>query len=129
MEDLEAASLQDVYDWFRTYYRAANAVIVIAADIGSETALERVEHYLGEHRAWAATTRTSQRFESCGFCDTASEPVHGQSGSAYGSDAEIDFSRVRRKRLVETGMNTARRSPRETGNFSLFGYFFRELVR
>ena len=33
MEDLNAASLEDVKDWFRTYYGAANAVLVLAGDI------------------------------------------------------------------------------------------------
>ena len=33
MEDLNAASLEDVKEWFRTYYGAANAVLVIAGDI------------------------------------------------------------------------------------------------
>ena len=33
MEDLNAASLDDVKDWFRAYYGAANAVVVIAGDI------------------------------------------------------------------------------------------------
>ena len=30
MEDLDSASLEDVREWFRTYYGAANAVIVVA---------------------------------------------------------------------------------------------------
>ena len=33
MEDLQAASLDDVREWFKTYYGAANAVIVLAGDI------------------------------------------------------------------------------------------------
>ncbi len=33
MEDLNAASLEDVKEWFRTYYGAANAVLVIVGDI------------------------------------------------------------------------------------------------
>ena len=30
MEDLDAASLDDVHEWFKTYYGAANAVLVVA---------------------------------------------------------------------------------------------------
>ena len=30
MEDLDAAKLDDVKEWFRTYYGAANAVVVVA---------------------------------------------------------------------------------------------------
>ena len=38
MEDLEAASLEDVYEWFRTYYGPNNAVLVLAGDITPEIA-------------------------------------------------------------------------------------------
>ncbi len=48
MEDLNAASLDDVKTWFRTYYGAANAVIVLAGDIDPDTALKKVEHYFGD---------------------------------------------------------------------------------
>ncbi len=47
MEDLDAATLDDVRDWFTTWYGAANATIVIAGDITPEAALERVTHYFG----------------------------------------------------------------------------------
>jgi len=48
LEDLNAASLEDVKDWFRTYYGPNNAVIVMAGDISPEAALEKVEHYFGD---------------------------------------------------------------------------------
>ena len=48
MEDLNAATLEDVREWFRTYYGAANAVISIAGDVTAETALEKVKHYFGD---------------------------------------------------------------------------------
>ena len=63
MEDLNAAALKDVQDWFKTYYGAANAVIVIAGDIDAKTAKEKVEKYFGwippgpppvRHREWIA---------------------------------------------------------------------------
>ena len=47
MEDLNAASLDDVRTWFKTYYGAANAVLVIAGDIDADTALKKVEKYYG----------------------------------------------------------------------------------
>ncbi|MCW5978726.1 MAG: insulinase family protein [Bryobacteraceae bacterium] len=47
MEDLNAASLEDVHEWFRTYYGPSNAVIVIAGDIDAETARQKVEKYFG----------------------------------------------------------------------------------
>jgi zinc protease len=48
MEDLNAASLDDVKTWFKTYYGAANAVLVIAGDIDAETALKKAELYFGD---------------------------------------------------------------------------------
>ncbi|MFP6607934.1 MAG: insulinase family protein, partial [Myxococcota bacterium] len=48
MEDLEAASLEDVQEWFKTYYGAANAVIAVAGDVDPEDVRARVERYFGD---------------------------------------------------------------------------------
>ena len=48
MEDLNAASLDDVKEWFRTYYGAANAVLVVAGDITTAEAKAKVEKYFGD---------------------------------------------------------------------------------
>jgi len=48
MEDLNAASVEDVKQWFRTYYGPNNAVIVLAGDITAETARQKVEQYFGD---------------------------------------------------------------------------------
>jgi len=48
MEDLNAASLEDVQNWFKTYYGPSNAVIVLAGDIDPQTALEKVRKYFGD---------------------------------------------------------------------------------
>jgi zinc protease len=47
MEDLEAASIEDVRDFFRTYYVPENATLVLAGDFESKDALKLVEQYLG----------------------------------------------------------------------------------
>lgn len=47
MEDLNAASLEDVKNWFRTYYGAANAVLVIAGDVKADEVFEKVKKYFG----------------------------------------------------------------------------------
>ena len=47
MDDLNAASLDDVKEWFRTYYGPNNAVLVIAGDITPAEAKARVEQYFG----------------------------------------------------------------------------------
>lgn len=63
MEDLNAASVQDVHDWFKTYYGAANATLVIAGDVNAPEVREKVEKYFGDipagpplarHSAWIA---------------------------------------------------------------------------
>ena len=48
MEDLNAAELDDVYEWFKTYYGPNNATIVIAGDIDVATAKEKVQKYFGD---------------------------------------------------------------------------------
>jgi zinc protease len=48
MTDLDAASLNDVQEWFKTYYGPNNVTVVIAGDITPEVAREKVEKYYGE---------------------------------------------------------------------------------
>ena len=48
MEDLNAASLEDVHEWFGQYYGAANAVIVIAGDVQPNAVYEKVKAYFGD---------------------------------------------------------------------------------
>jgi zinc protease len=47
MKDLEAASIEDVRDFFRTFYVPSNATLVLAGDFDSAEALKLVERYLG----------------------------------------------------------------------------------
>jgi zinc protease len=70
MEDLNAASLEDVQEWFKTYYGPSNAVIVLAGDIDPQTALEKVKKYFGDippgppiakHQAWVYKMTGSHR--------------------------------------------------------------------
>ncbi|HET9388993.1 MAG TPA: pitrilysin family protein [Steroidobacteraceae bacterium] len=48
IEDLNHASLEDVKGWFRTYYGAANALLVIAGDVQPEEVRKKAEHYFGD---------------------------------------------------------------------------------
>ncbi|MGC8742932.1 MAG: M16 family metallopeptidase [Verrucomicrobiia bacterium] len=48
MEDLNAASLDDVKEWFKKYYGAANATLVIAGDVDTKEAIEKVKKYFGD---------------------------------------------------------------------------------
>ena len=47
MADLNTASLKDVQEWFKSYYGAANATIILAGDIDVKTAREKVTKYFG----------------------------------------------------------------------------------
>jgi zinc protease len=72
MEDLEAASLADVREWFKTYYGPNNATLVVAGDVSAPDVKARVERYFGDippgppldkHEAWVAKRTGEQRQE------------------------------------------------------------------
>ena len=48
MTDLSAASLDDVKDFFRTYYAPNNATLVIAGDFNRDSAITWVNRYFGD---------------------------------------------------------------------------------
>src|SRR5207342_1392678 len=48
MNDLNAASLEDVKTWFRSWYGPNNAVLVLAGDIDLATAKAKVTKYFGD---------------------------------------------------------------------------------
>jgi len=48
MEDIDAATLEDVEQFFKTYYIPNNAVLTVAGDFDSKDALEAVDRYFGE---------------------------------------------------------------------------------
>ena len=48
MEDLNAASLADVQDWFKTWYGPNNAVLVVAGDVDATALRAKVEKYFGD---------------------------------------------------------------------------------
>lgn len=47
IEGINSVSLADVKEWFRTYYCPANAVLVVAGDLKTETVRGQVEQYFG----------------------------------------------------------------------------------
>jgi zinc protease len=48
MKDLDAASMSDVQEWFKTYYGPNNVTVVIAGDITPEGAREKAQKYYGD---------------------------------------------------------------------------------
>ncbi|MEP6938382.1 MAG: pitrilysin family protein [Rudaea sp.] len=70
MADLDAASLEDVKQWFKDYYGAANTTVVLAGDITPATAREKLQKYFGDipagppvprQQPWAAPRSASTR--------------------------------------------------------------------
>ncbi|MFQ5741275.1 MAG: M16 family metallopeptidase, partial [Acidobacteriota bacterium] len=60
MEDLDAASLEDVKEWFRSYYGTANAVLVVAGDVDTQAVKAKVEKYFGDIPSGPPVSRQSQ---------------------------------------------------------------------
>lgn len=48
MEDLNAASIKDVKDWFKEYYGPNNAIVSIAGDVKADEVFEKVKKYFGD---------------------------------------------------------------------------------
>jgi zinc protease len=70
MKDLDAASMEDVRDWFKTNYGPNNTTLVLAGDITPEQARQKVEKYFGDipagpplakHEAWIAKRSGTHR--------------------------------------------------------------------
>jgi zinc protease len=70
MEDLNAASLNDVKEWFKTYYGPNNATLVVAGDVKTNEALEKVKKYFGglqagppiaKYQQWPSKRKGTQR--------------------------------------------------------------------
>jgi zinc protease len=70
MEDLNAATLEDVHEWFKTYYGPNNAVLVIAGDVNTQEVYEKVKKYFGDippgppiakHQVWVAKMTGTKR--------------------------------------------------------------------
>jgi zinc protease len=64
MEDLNAATLEDVKTWFETYYGPNNATLVLAGDIDTTTAREKVQRYFGDIPPGPPLTRRERSIPS-----------------------------------------------------------------
>ncbi|KQN67719.1 peptidase M16 [Duganella sp. Leaf61] len=70
MADLDAATMADVTDWFKTNYGPNNTTLVLSGDITPEAALQKVEQYYGDipagpplakHTEWIAKRTGTHR--------------------------------------------------------------------
>lgn len=59
MEDLNAASLEDVKGWFAQYYGATNAVVSLSGDVTLDQAKALMEKYFGSVPAGQPVSRTT----------------------------------------------------------------------
>jgi len=48
MDDLDAATLEDVHEWFKKYYGASNVILVLAGDVTIDDAKQKVAYYFNE---------------------------------------------------------------------------------
>jgi zinc protease len=56
-EHIRAFKLETVKDWFKQYYGAANAVLVVAGDVEATAVYEKVKYYFGNIEAGPPLTR------------------------------------------------------------------------
>ncbi len=60
MDDLNAAALEDVQEWYRNYYGPNNCVLSLAGDVTADRALELVTKYFGGIAPVPPLTRSDQ---------------------------------------------------------------------
>ena len=60
LDDLNAASMDDVKNWFKEYYGPNNAIVSIAGDVKAEEVFEKVKKYFGEIPASAPITKQGE---------------------------------------------------------------------
>ena len=92
MEDLDAASLEDVHEWFRTWYGPSNAIVTVAGDIDPVATLELVKAHFGDippgppvsHRDDWVPERSISTFET--YEDRVANPLIMRSWAVPGQD-------------------------------------------
>ena len=105
MEDLDAATLDDVRDWFETWYGASNAVIVLAGDIDTATARPLIEKYYADAPAGRPLSRIARWVPE--LTENRHEVLYDQAASGF----------IRRAWAVPS-------TPRESVGFALWSSAF-----
>ena len=105
MEDLDAATLADVKDWFDTYYGASNVVIVLAGDIDVATARPLIEKYYADAPAGQPLSRIARWVPQ--LTENRHEVLYDQAASGF----------IRRSWAVPS-------TPRESVGFALWSSAF-----
>jgi zinc protease len=94
MDDLNAASLDDVHEWFKEWYGPANAIVTVAGDVDPEAALELVKLHFGDippgapvrHRDDWLPVRTANTSET--MQDRVANPLLSRGWAVPGNDHE-----------------------------------------
>ena len=125
MQDLNAASLEDVKEWFKTHYGPSNAVLVVAGDVQPNEVKEKVEKYFSDippgppvakQKAWIAkrtgTHRgtVQDRVPQARIYMVWNTPAYGTADSDY-LDLVSDTLSKARRRACTRGSSTMTRSP------------------
>lgn len=92
MDDLNAASLDDVHEWFKAWYGPANAIVTVAGDVDPVAALEMVKLHFGDippgspvrHRDDWLPVRTINTSET--MQDRVANPVISRGWAVPGDD-------------------------------------------
>ncbi|MFD1094351.1 M16 family metallopeptidase [Salegentibacter chungangensis] len=112
MEDLNAASLEDVHEWFKSYYGAANAVLSIAGDIEAEEVHKKVIKYFGDIPAGPTIARQEVNIPTHNedtyqvYEDRVPETriVYAWNTPQYGSREDIHFDLI--SAILSSGKNS-----------------------
>jgi len=94
MDDLDAASLDDVHEWFKAWYGPANAIVTVAGDVEPAAALEMVKLHFGDipagvpvrHRDDWLPVRTVNTTET--MQDRVANPLISRGWAVPGDDHE-----------------------------------------
>ena len=105
MQDLDAATLADVKDWFDTYYGASNVAIVLAGDIDVATARPLIEKYYADAPAGQPLTRIARWVPQ--LTENRHEVIYDQAASGF----------IRRAWAIPS-------TPRESVGFALWSSAF-----
>ena len=101
-EDLRAASIDDVRDFFKTYYHPGNASLSLAGDIEIEQAFELAEQYFGDLPPGPAVQRVRAQAAIGGERDAAARrsrrAAAALSGLAFAGDVRARRCRARYRR-------------------------------
>jgi len=143
MTDLDAASMNDVQDWFKTNYGPNNVTLVLAGDITPEQAREKVEKYYGDipagpplakHEAWIAKRSGTHRGTvqdrvpqariyrvwNVPGANTATEPLLDLAAQVLGGGKTSRFyKRLVYKDQLATGASASNDSSEIAGQFDL----------